>query len=99
MIGCGRQPARPIGTIGRTTGPHGVIAVTHVCARKIAWREVGQVAEPGRYLFRFGWLTVTAEDIAIWQDHPHASFTLVAVTPLGETPDEFRLGAFDLGDI
>ena len=25
--------------------------MTHVCARKIAWREVGQVAEPGRYLF------------------------------------------------
>jgi hypothetical protein len=56
------------------------------------------VAEPGRYLFKFGWLTITADDIAIWQVHPHASFTLVAVTPLGETPDEFRLGAFDLGE-
>lgn len=52
---------------------------------------------PGRYLFKFGWLTITAEDLAIWQAHPHAAFTLVAVAPLGETPDEFRLGAFDLG--
>ncbi|MCO5129706.1 MAG: hypothetical protein M9932_03980 [Xanthobacteraceae bacterium] len=73
--------------------------MTQIYARKIAWREVGEVDKPGRYLFRFGWLTVTADDIAIWRDHPHASFTLVAVTPLGETPDEFRLGAFALGDI
>ncbi len=72
--------------------------MTEICARKVAWREVGEVAKPGRYLFRFGWLTVSADDIAIWQAHPHASFTLVAVAPLGDTPDEYRLGAFDLGE-
>jgi hypothetical protein len=71
--------------------------VPQTCARKLSWREVGQVAVPGRYLFKFGWLTITADDLAIWQTHPHAAFTLVAVAPLGETPDEFRLGAFDLG--
>lgn len=73
--------------------------MTQVLARKITWREAGEVDAPGRYLFRFGWLTVSADDIAIWREHPHASFTLVAVTPLGETPDEFRLGAFELGDV
>jgi hypothetical protein len=73
--------------------------MAEIGARKLAWREIGQVSEPGRYLFRFGWLTVTADDIAIWQTHPHALFTLVAVTPLGETPDEFRLGAFDIGGL
>ncbi|MGB3866661.1 MAG: hypothetical protein WBA29_13645 [Xanthobacteraceae bacterium] len=72
--------------------------MTEICARKVAWREVGDVATPGRYLFRFGWLTVSADDIAIWQTHPRASFTLVAITPLGDTPDEYRLGAFDLGE-
>ncbi len=70
---------------------------SQTCTRKVNWREVGQVAEPGRFLFKFGWLTITAEDIAIWNEHPHAAFTLVLVPPLGETPDEFRLGAFDLG--
>jgi hypothetical protein len=65
-------------------------------ARKIGWREVGDVAEPGRYLFTFGWLTITSDDLAIWRNYPHAVFTLVAVKPLSEAPDEFRLGAFDL---
>src|ERR1700677_4668445 len=26
---------------------------------KITWPQVGRVAEPGRYMFKFGWLTVT----------------------------------------
>jgi hypothetical protein len=31
---------------------------------KITWAQAGQITEPGRYMFKFGWLTVTAE---IWQ--------------------------------
>jgi hypothetical protein len=75
---------------------------------KISWHKAGHVTEPGRYMFTFGWLTVTAEDIAVWEQFPHARFTLVQTvsahgareTPdAGETTaagDEFRLGAFDL---
>jgi hypothetical protein len=43
---------------------------------KITWAQVGRVAEPGRYIFKFGWLTITAEDLALWGQHPNAVFTL-----------------------
>jgi hypothetical protein len=60
---------------------------------KITWQKAGRVAEPGRYMFRFGWLTVAAEDLAIWERYPDAIFTLVQ---LPSSSDEFRLGAFEL---
>jgi hypothetical protein len=28
-------------------------------------------------MFRFGWLTVTPEDLAIWEQFPNVAFTLV----------------------
>jgi hypothetical protein len=64
---------------------------------KISWAQVGQVREPGRYMFKFGWLTVTADDLAIWKQFPGAAFTLV---PLQSTDagEEYRLGLFDIGD-
>ena len=71
--------------------------VVQIDARKVRWKDVGEVTEPGRYLFTFGWLTIAADDIAIWRTYPQAAFTLVAVPPQGDTPDEFRLGAFDPG--
>ena len=43
---------------------------------KITWQKAGRVTEPGRYMFRFGWLTVTADDLAIWRQFPDATFTL-----------------------
>lgn len=75
---------------------------------KVTWQRVGHVTEPGRYMFRFGWLTIAPDDLAIWTQHPEASFTLVQ-TPApalaaetDETPtieaDEFHLGAFELHD-
>ena len=61
------------------------------------------MTEPGRYMFRFGWLTITADDLAVWQAYPNAAFTLIRGTapppaegdeqPAGE---EFRLGMFEL---
>jgi hypothetical protein len=61
---------------------------------KVTWSQVGQVDEPGRYMFTFGWLTVTAEDLAIWETYPDAAFTLV---PKGASESgEFALGLFDL---
>jgi hypothetical protein len=69
---------------------------------KVTWQQVGRVTEPGRYLFKFGWLTIAAEDIAVWQQFPHAAFTLVLKPPspapsdTDEVSDELHLGAFEL---
>jgi hypothetical protein len=65
---------------------------------KISWQQVGHVTEPGRYMFRFGWLTVTAEDLAVWQQFPDAVFALVktASATATDASEEFHLGAFDL---
>jgi hypothetical protein len=60
---------------------------------KVTWKKVGDVKEPGRYMHTFGWVTITADDLAIWEQFPDASFTLV-VQPGSE--DEYRLGVVDL---
>jgi hypothetical protein len=69
---------------------------------KITWQKAGHVTEPGRYMFTFGYLTVTAEDLAIWNQFPDATFTLVemprAAAEIAADPpaEEFHLGAFEL---
>ena len=72
-------------------------------AKKITWATAGRATDPGRYMFRFGWLTITADDLAIWQAYPNAAFTLIRTltSPPAETDEEtvgeeFRLGTFDL---
>ena len=45
--------------------------------RKVNWAQVGKVTEPGRYMFRFGFVIVTADDLAIWEKYPEAAFTLL----------------------
>ena len=62
---------------------------------KVTWAQVGRVAEPGRYLFTFGWLTITDADLAVWRQYPDAAFTLVVQSPT-EAVEEYRLGAFVL---
>jgi hypothetical protein len=57
-------------------------------------------------MFTFGWLTITADDLAIWTQYPTAAFTLYGKTrqPGDETEtekdeeegEEFRLGTFEL---
>jgi hypothetical protein len=64
---------------------------------KVTWQKVGRVTEPGRYMFTFGWVTITADDLAIWHRFPHAEFALVRM-PAADDEDEFHLGAFDPGD-
>jgi hypothetical protein len=69
-----------------------------VAVNKVTWQQVGHVTEPGRYMFRFGWLTIKAEDLAVWEQFPDVLFALVktaAVTATDET-DEFHLGTFEL---
>jgi hypothetical protein len=63
---------------------------------KLTWAQVGRVTEPGRYMFKFGWLTITAEDLAIWEQFPTAAFTLLGTAPTTEAEEEFHLGAFEL---
>ena len=69
---------------------------------KVTWQQVGYVTEPGRYIFRFGWLTIAADDLAVWEQFPDAAFALVkTVTATDADTDtdaaeEFHLGAFGL---
>ncbi|TAH65455.1 MAG: hypothetical protein EWM45_15110 [Rhodopseudomonas palustris] len=63
--------------------------------RKVTWQQVGRVTKPGRYLFRFGWLTIAAADIKIWQQHPEAALTLVSA-PSSGIAEEYHLGVFEL---
>lgn len=67
---------------------------------KITWAQVGRVTEPGRYMLRFGWVTITAEDIAIWEQYPNAAFTLYISTSSTETEEkigeEYCLGIVEL---
>ena len=70
---------------------------------KITWPLIGRLTDPGRYMFRFGWLTVTAADLAIWTTYPNAAFTLISTStppPAGtgeeSAGEEFRLGTFEL---
>ena len=63
---------------------------------KVTWQKAGRVTEPGRYMFRYGWLTITADDLAIWRQFPEASFTLVTLPSTPDAPEEFHLGAFEI---
>jgi hypothetical protein len=57
-------------------------------------------------MFRFGWLTVAADDLAVWEQFPDAVFALVktAAVPVtdaivaADVAEEFHLGAFELPD-
>jgi len=84
---------RGVAGCGRGT----LIARDDLAVNKVTWRQVGRVTEPGRYMFTFGWLTITAEDIFVWERYPNAAFTLIHTGPATATDagEEFRLGAFD----
>ncbi|MDB5578696.1 MAG: hypothetical protein JWR80_3872 [Bradyrhizobium sp.] len=64
---------------------------------KVTWQKVGRVTEPGRYMFTFGWVNISADDLAIWKQFPNASFALVRMLT-EDVEDEYHLGAFDPGD-
>jgi hypothetical protein len=67
--------------------------VTSRVVHKVTWTQVGGVTEPGRFLFTFGWLTITQADLDVWKKFPDATFTLVAQSATEEA-EEYRLGAF-----
>ena len=59
---------------------------------RVSWSNVGKVQKPGTYMFRFGWVTITDEDLAIWAQFPEATFALYEVTGA----EGYRLGSVDL---
>ena len=67
-----------------------------MAVNKVTWAQVGRVTEPGRYIYKFGWLTIAGEDLTVWYDYPNAAFTLVRTFAMGEGEDEYRLGTFEL---
>ena len=74
-----------------------------VSVNKITWAQAGHVTDPGRYMFRFGWLTITADDLIVWKAYPNAAFTLISAPsppPVEgeEQPpgDDYRLGIFEV---
>lgn len=74
------------------------ITVDKITVEKITWDRVGRVTEPGRYMYTFGWLTITAGDLEIWKQYPQAAFTLLTqhAEPEEAAGEEFHLGAFDV---
>ena len=44
---------------------------------KVSRAQVGRVTEARRYMHRFGWLIITAADLANCKQFPTATFTLV----------------------
>ncbi|HEY0328839.1 MAG TPA: hypothetical protein VGC77_07025 [Rhodopseudomonas sp.] len=64
---------------------------------KITWAEVGHVTEPGQYRYRFGFVIVSANDIAIWQRYPNAAFTVIEPSVYAEQRI-FKLGTVELRD-
>jgi len=94
-------PVAPGGAFApKVTSATGDIGVVN----KITWQRAGGVTEPGRYMFTFGWLTVTSDDLKIWNEYPDASFTLVELPTQAQANDEaeevhaeeFHLGTFEL---
>jgi hypothetical protein len=68
-----------------------------MAVNKITWERVGRVTEPGRYMYTFGWLTITDDDLQIWKQYPQAAFTLLAnASTTDAVGEEFHLGAFDI---
>jgi hypothetical protein len=47
--------------------------------------------------FKFGWLTITGENLAVWGQYPNAVFTLFRTATVTEKAgEEFRPGTFEL---
>jgi hypothetical protein len=92
-----KLPAEPLCATASAVGDVRVV-------NKITWQRAGGVTEPGRYMFTFGWLTVTSDDLRIWNQFPDAAFTLVELPVHADDreeaeevhAEEFHLGTFEL---
>jgi hypothetical protein len=73
---------------GKAPTELGSHASSKLPVNKLTWAQVGLMTEPGRYMFKFGWLTVTAEDLAVWKQFPSAAFTLYRTSTRAQPGDE-----------
>jgi len=71
-----------------------VIGDVAIMVARLGWESVGNVQQPGRYMLRFGWVSITVDDLAIWSEFPEATFALYEVA--SEYGNEYRLGSVDL---
>lgn len=56
---------------------------------RIGWDSLGRVEKPGTYMFQFGWVTVTDEDLRIWAQFPEATSALYEA-PGAERAEVYR---------
>jgi hypothetical protein len=63
---------------------------------RISRHQLGKITEPGRYRVMLGWVTVTAEDMAIWATYPDATFALYETA--SETGTEYKLRSVNLNN-
>jgi hypothetical protein len=49
---------------------------------KIAWSDLNNLQEPGRYPFLDGFITVLEIELAIWRSNPNARFDLMRKNPI-----------------
>ena len=58
--------------------------------RKVNWAQVGKVTEPGRYMFRFGFVIVTADDNAyrVAHDLKEVGIEIALIADLRTHPDD-----------
>jgi hypothetical protein len=62
---------------------------------KVAWSDLNDVEEAGRYPFRDGFITVLETELAFWRTHPTALFTLYRKNPIRDQV-EYVLGTPEL---
>jgi hypothetical protein len=96
VAGSGAHLSEIVGMLAQTEAAHAdrTELGSPAAINKITWQKAGRVNEPGRYMFEFGCLIVTADDLAIWRQFPNTTFTLVRTA--NETEEEYRLGTFEL---
>jgi hypothetical protein len=62
---------------------------------KLAWSDIGRAEQPGKYQTRFGAVTVGANHLAIWKEHPSSLFDLIPSSLINPPKREFILGTSD----
>jgi hypothetical protein len=65
---------------------------------QINWEQDGRPIEPGHYDFADGLIYITRREIAIWQQHPDAVFTVISEGELVDRPGlvNYSLGTYSL---
>ena len=51
----------------------------------VIWQDLGHPEQPGNYQFTDGMISVREDEIVVWQQHPNAMFTVVALSRRGAT--------------